>query len=526
LWVAQILAATTWLVASSAPAQTESVSLELGGNLSLELVRLPAGTFEQGSPNSEADRGPDETQRTVTLSKAFLIGKFPVTRAQFERFVSETRYRTEAELGTSGGFGWDGTAVRQGKQFSWKNPGFTQTADHPVTGVTHADALSFCRWLNSKTGRTFTLPTEAQWEYACRAGTTSAWHNGDAASLTHEIAWFHPVANHQTHPVGELKPNPWGLLIGGNVAEWCLDWYGPYPPGPVTDPLQSNPNLSDKPRRVLRGGSWLRAQSNTRSAARFRNDPGSRNPDNGFRVVTFDLNASPRIAQSPTQPATPSSQTPGPTPKQPSQAPPTPSSENVASTQPTPPAPFVSPQSAPPTPPKRPAPVPVTHAPPPSPPKGFSLAWLIGGVVAVGMGGLVTLTYLISRLKPASQRARTDARSHSALPHRGLSAPTIVDDGFWFSADADAIGQQLLYSYWLHGQLLQGKVVFQPDPEGRQFVYTGARPERITLQAGSDDPDPDPDISPPFLSTGPIQNDDPTPPRSGSSWTKSFPPAY
>lgn len=513
-WLALVVLAAVSFAGSSGLAQLETVSLDLGSNLPLEWIRLPAGAFEQGSPESEADRGPDETRRSVTLSKPFLIGKFPITRAQFERFTSETRYLTEGERGTSGGFGWDGTAVRQGKTYSWKNPGFSQTPDHPVTGVTYGDALSFCRWLSTKSGRTFTLPTEAQWEYACRAGTTSAWHNGDSASLAHQIAWFHPTAAHQTHPVGELAPNPWGLHIGGNVAEWCLDWYGPYSPGPVTDPVQSNPNLSDKPRRVLRGGSWLRAQSNTRSAARYRNDPGSRNPDNGFRVVTFDLNPSPRIARS--QPATAPPRQPDPPLNQP---PPSATPQPPETPQPAPVA-----NSNSPTPTTRPMVVPEAHTPLRSSSRGFFPVWLIGGVVAVGMGGLVALTFLLSRLKPSSLRARTASRSRSDLPNRGLSAPTIVDDGFWFSADADSVGHQLLYSYWLHGQLLQGRVVFQPDAEGRQFVYTGERPERITLQADTEGPDPD--LPPPFLSSGPTQHDDPTPPRSGSSWSKSFPPAY
>jgi formylglycine-generating enzyme required for sulfatase activity len=201
--------------------------------------------------------------------------------------VSATDYRTEAESGPSGGYGWDGTALKQDRQYNWRNPGFDQQDEQPVTTVTYADAQAFCDWLSRKTKRQFSLPSESQWEYACRAGTTTAWHNGDDESRVKEIAWFKPIAENATHPVGLVHPNPWGIYIGGNVFEWCQDWYAPYPARAVTDPVQTNMNLSDKPRRVLRGGSWLQESRFTRSAARYRNDAHSRNADNGFRVMTW-----------------------------------------------------------------------------------------------------------------------------------------------------------------------------------------------------------------------------------------------
>jgi len=278
-----LIAALGWTAAVVA-AET-NLSFELRPGTKLELVLVQKGTFHQGSPAGEAKRGEDETQHEVRLTRDFYIGKFPVTCLQFEAFVVDARYNTEAERGPSGGFGWDGSALKQDKRFTWRAPGFEQSDDSPVTTITHSDARAFCEWLTRKTGHPFMLPTEAQWEYACRAGSTTAWHNGNEEAKAREIAWFKPLAQNTTHPVGSLKPNAWGIFIGGNVFEWCRDWYAPYPEGPTTDPEQTNMNLSDKPRRVLRGGSWVREARYTRSAARYRNDQGSRNADNGFRVV-------------------------------------------------------------------------------------------------------------------------------------------------------------------------------------------------------------------------------------------------
>lgn len=255
------------------------IRIDLGSGVSLPVLEVPAGRFLRGSPDDEPGHGGDETQGEVTISRSFLIGKTPVTVAQWERFVAETGYRMEAEKGSSGGFGWNGAALVQNKSYTWRNPGFPQGRDHPVCIVTFGDSLAFCAWLERKTHRKVTLPTEAQWEYACRAGTTTAWHAGATSAAGERSAWHKGNAGNATHPVDQKEANPWGLVIGGNVGEWCMDWYGPYQNGALIDPLQENRNLSDKPRRVLRGGSWSRDLKNTRSAARWRADPGSRTAD-------------------------------------------------------------------------------------------------------------------------------------------------------------------------------------------------------------------------------------------------------
>ena len=179
-------------------AADSSLKLDLGERVFLDLVLVSHGSFQMGSSTSETKRNNDETQHLVTITKDYYIGKFPVTLAQFDRFIIETRYRTEAEGGRSGGIGWDGSKLKQDAQFNWRNTGFDQNGDQPVTTVSFTDALEFCDWLSRKTGRKISLPTEAQWEYACRAGTTTAWHNGGDPTTVSEIAWFKPRAQNTT----------------------------------------------------------------------------------------------------------------------------------------------------------------------------------------------------------------------------------------------------------------------------------------------------------------------------------------
>ena len=263
-------------------AQSPTLSIELGKGVSVAMALIKAGAFTQGSPTAEAGRKSDEPQREVTLTADFYMGITPVTRGQFARFVDETRFRTEAERGPSGGFGLVNGKVEQRPGFSWRNPGFPQTDDDPVVVVTCDDALAFIQWFSEKAKRPAGLPTEAQWEYAVRAGTTASRY----AEPVNKVAWHKGNAGGTTHPLGKGVANAWGIRDAyGPVWQWCRDWYAPYEQGPQTNPFQHELSGSDKARRVLRGGSFLSDVSHARSAERYRNEPKSRNPDNGFRVM-------------------------------------------------------------------------------------------------------------------------------------------------------------------------------------------------------------------------------------------------
>lgn len=258
------------------------------GSRRLELRHVAAGKLTQGSPATEVGRDPDEATRNVTLTHAFWLGKTPVTRAQFARFVAETRHVTDAEKIQAGGMGWDPktNSLVQKKEFSWRSPGFQQRDDEPVVLVTFGDANAFTAWASRKTGRRVRLPTEAEWEYAARAGTTTPWYGAAKEEDVLAVGWFRPNAMFATHPVGQKKSNPWGLFdMTGNVLQWCKDVYAAYPPGDATDPENATNTSTDPERRVLRGGSWLRDPKRGRSAARSKYPPGTRHADIGFRVA-------------------------------------------------------------------------------------------------------------------------------------------------------------------------------------------------------------------------------------------------
>ena len=165
--------------------------------------------------------------------------------------------------------------------------------------VSWNDAVRFCQWLSKKEDRTYELPTEAEWEYACRAGTTTAFSFGDDPKALGDYAWYDGNSGSHTHPVGEKKPNPWGLYdMHGNVWQWCADRYGPYQEGSIKDPKGADVGES----RVFRGGSWGSQLRLCRSADRDGGNPDHRYGDGGFRIVLRPGALSGSSASRPTTP--------------------------------------------------------------------------------------------------------------------------------------------------------------------------------------------------------------------------------
>ena len=271
--------------------------------LSQTLILVEPGEFEMGSPHGEPLRDEGEWQHTVRIARAFWISRVEVTRGQFASFVNETRYVTDAErAGWSHGLGPDGR-WRQIDGTNWRDPGFTQSDSHPVVCVSFHDALAFSRWLSDREGGTYRLPTEAEWEFACRAGSLTAFAWGDDVfdemprTNAADKAWtdqFPEAVGFRwrdecvfTSSVGRFPANAWGLFdMHGNVAEWCLDHYVSYGVEAVVDAVDPEAmSTGDPAPRVMRGGSFAATPAQCRVAHRDAGPPGSSFVTVGFRIV-------------------------------------------------------------------------------------------------------------------------------------------------------------------------------------------------------------------------------------------------
>jgi len=317
LTIAMLVLAGAWWTLSpgaaaaapeTAPATqgAKELTLDLSSKVTLKLVQIPAGTFLMGSPDTEANRANDEAQHEVTISKPFYMGVFPVTVDQFAAFIQDSGYKTDAEKDG----GSIGVEIRKGdiivkrmEGISWRNLSFDQKGDHPVVQVSWADATAFCDWLSKKTGKKVCLPSEAQWEYARRAGSKAAYPWGDnpdegkgwgncadlglqrrLPNVTTDWKCFNWDDGFiYTSPVGTFKPNAFGLYdMFGNVWQWCSDRYGDYDEaGAATDP--TGPDSGGL--HVLRGGSWFNDPAFCRAASRRSGDPAYRRDGDGFRVI-------------------------------------------------------------------------------------------------------------------------------------------------------------------------------------------------------------------------------------------------
>lgn len=257
--------------------------------LKIEFANIPAGTFLMGSPNDEPNRGgedhQDETQHSVTLH-AFEMSKYEITVSQFKAFVESTGYITDAEKDGKSviwNLIYEGPQVGLLKGVNWRFDvtGKKRTLkqyNHPVVHISWNDATAFAEWLGCR------LPTEAEWEYACRAGTTTAYNTGQ--NITNNKANINGLSqymyNAHTTPVGRFSSNSWGLYdMHGNASEWCSDWYGDYSLNQQTNP--SGPSTGTT--RVNRGGDCSSSPKYCRSAFRGFSGSSYSGYDSGFRIV-------------------------------------------------------------------------------------------------------------------------------------------------------------------------------------------------------------------------------------------------
>jgi formylglycine-generating enzyme required for sulfatase activity len=239
-------------------------------SLGANMILIPAGVFTMGSPASDSNADSDEKPHRVTISRPYYLGETEVTQGQWKAVM---------------------------KSEPWKGRDYVREGDnYPATYISWEDATEFCRRLSAKEGREYRLPTEAEWEYACRAGSNALYSFGGEPTNLSQYGWFEDnasnVGERYAHLVKQKRGNSFGLYdMHGNVFEWCFDWYGDYPASAVVDPV----GPAEGSLRVIRGGCWHCGAAYCRSADRVRDDPSRRDDFNGFRVAL----SSSEIPQSP-----------------------------------------------------------------------------------------------------------------------------------------------------------------------------------------------------------------------------------
>jgi formylglycine-generating enzyme required for sulfatase activity len=275
---------------SAANLPSKSPPLVVRPPFRLSMVEIPAGTFRMGGTPGDKELRPNESpQRTVTFATPFRMSSCEITVGQFREFVLSTGYLTEAER--SGEGGWKASPAtswgEQRAQYVWSSPGYTVSELFPVTIVTYADAMAFCEWLSRSEGKLYRLPTEAEWEYACRAGTTTPNHFPPGTRDSYCWSFFNIKRTAFPRPAATREPNAWGLYdMCGNVREWCLDWYAE---DAYRLPYAKFPNGPPKgTMRVVRGGCFMDMDPFMRSSHRGYVVPTQAMNNQGFRVVQAD----------------------------------------------------------------------------------------------------------------------------------------------------------------------------------------------------------------------------------------------
>jgi formylglycine-generating enzyme required for sulfatase activity len=291
-------------------------------SIGMKLRLIPAGEFQMGSRRTAGETAAffnktygvdilkpeifedEQPRHKVRITTPFYLGTCHVTVGQFRRFVEDTLYKTDAQKsGEPGAVGWDPEQkeFRFNSEYSWQNAGFPQTDEHPAVNLSWNDAVAFCRWLSRKEAETYRLPTEAEWEYACRAGTDTRFSSGDDPETLVKVGNVADATFAErfperkmglrasdgylfTSPVGSFRPNAFGLYdMHGNAWQWCADWYAAdyYATSKAEDPAGPASGKG----HVMRGGSWCNWAVDARSAARHWSTPEGRGNFTGFRVA-------------------------------------------------------------------------------------------------------------------------------------------------------------------------------------------------------------------------------------------------
>lgn len=264
------LAVTVSIISAKAQDTSNFTSYQFNvpnSSLQCKMVPIKAGSFTMGSPDAEKGRKSDEgPQHKVNIS-AFWMGVYEVTRDEFDVFFKDAT--------TSQNVAMD-AVTRPSAQYVDLSWGMGKEGGFPVNSMSQYAALMYCRWLYAKTGIFYRLPTEAEWEYACRAGTTTRFYFGDDEKELGKYAWYEENSEDKFHKVGQKLPNAWGLYdMLGNVCEWTLDHYDPKRLETLTDNITDpvvEPNKSKYP-KVLKGGGYKDEALRLRSASRFKSDP-------------------------------------------------------------------------------------------------------------------------------------------------------------------------------------------------------------------------------------------------------------
>ncbi len=237
--------------------------VRLLNSLSIDMVLIKKGSFLMGEGSKK---------KKVTIENDFYIGKYPVTVVEYMYFINDVKKHYPIWLEEGSKYN-----IKTGTNDLFKKMPNLQNQNAPIVGIGWHDAIAYCKWLSKKTGYNYRLLKEGEWEFACRAGTTTKWSFGDDKKELEEYAWYSKNSyrlgkkhkNFGIQEVGKKLPNPWGLYdMHGNVWEWCEDWYD-----------------SNKDKKVLRGGSWLDAAGSTRSAGRYDGFGVNRSVGIGFRLL-------------------------------------------------------------------------------------------------------------------------------------------------------------------------------------------------------------------------------------------------